>query len=181
VTPEHYYQSYLADDNMAPLNEKLVERVLAYYPGDVLEFGCGTGKNLKAIKQKRLSTFCYGLDVSLINVIHANIKNELPFVSVGNESLLRYVHNFDVIFTCSVLDHIKDVDGIIKSFQQIAKRAVVLAETNDVPGEFYFPHNYESYGFHKIDFEWKSNGDGATYHIWVWHNTKFPDHEDFPY
>lgn len=180
MTAQQFYQSYLADDSLSQLSETLVDAILKYYPTSVLDFGCGTGKHLALINQHRPACQTLGIDVSLLNVIYAKAKNNLDYIAIGNESLLKHLHSFDVITTCSVLDHVKDIDGIVDSFKQIAKRAIVIAETNDTPGEFYYPHDYEKLGFQKMAYEWKSPGDGATYHIWIWHNTKFIDHEDFP-
>jgi hypothetical protein len=67
----------------------------------------------------------------------------------------------------SVLDHIENIDEIIMEFKRIANK-IYLAETNDQPGGFYYPHAYEAYGFDKIDFEWTSDADGAKYQIWKW-------------
>jgi len=162
MTPENFYKNYSADDNMSDLSYKLYELITELKPMHVFEFGCGSGKNLVAFDMQKIVT-C-GLDISSMNVIRSNIKNELPFVIIGNQYHLGHLANFDVAFTCSVLDHIEDIDQIIIDLKRIAK-TVFLAETNDVPSKFYFPHNYESYGFTKIDFEWTGQ-DGAKYFIW---------------
>lgn len=166
MSASEYYKSYLADDNISKLSKVLVDKILKTSPVSVLEFGCGTGKNLKLIKQKK-DIKCFGIDISLIGVEYAKIKNEVDYVAVGDQDWLPRLFNIDVVFTCSVLDHIENVSGIIKEFQRIGKH-VFLAETNDVPSKYYYPHNYESFGFRKLDFEWVSDGDGSTYYIWHW-------------
>lgn len=160
--PKRFYQDYLADNGLSPLSQELIQLIRVGDPRSVLEFGAGTGKHLKEFP--RAKTF--GIDLSLHNLIHANVKNGQNYFAIGDEDWLPKLQGFDVAFTCSVLDHIEDVDGIIKELKRIAKR-VYLAETNDTPGQFYYPHDYESYGFRRTKFEWKSTGDGATYHIWV--------------
>jgi 2-polyprenyl-3-methyl-5-hydroxy-6-metoxy-1,4-benzoquinol methylase len=162
MTPENFYKNYSADDNMSDLSFKLYELITELKPMHIFEFGMGSGKNLVAFDMQKIVT-C-GLDISPMNVIRANVKNELPFVIIGNQYHLGHLANFDVAFTCSVLDHIEDIDQIIIDLKRIAK-TVFLAETNDVPSKFYFPHNYESYGFTKIDFEWTGQ-DNAKYFIW---------------
>lgn len=132
----------------------------------MLDFGCGSGKHLDVLHRANVCTI--GIDISMINVIRANAKYELPCLICSDETYLRNLANVDVVFTCSVLDHIKDVDGIIDEFKRICNKSIVLAETNDTPSVFYYPHDYESYGFTKLDFEWKSDGDGATYYLWKW-------------
>ena len=167
MSASEYYKSYLADDGVSKLSKVLVDSIIKTSPNSVLEFGCGTGKNLKLVKDKHKSARCFGIDISLIGVQYARIKNEIDYVAVGDQDWLPRLFGIDVVFTCSVLDHIEDVSGIIKEFQRIGKH-VFLAETNDVPNKYYYPHNYESYGFRKLDFEWQSGGDGSTYYIWHW-------------
>jgi hypothetical protein len=107
------------------------------------------------------------MDVSWLNITHAFTKG-LRFLVLGDETHLRHLCNFDVVFTVSVLDHIEDVGGVINEFKRIANKSIYLAETNDVPGQYYYPHDYESYGFKKLDFGWKSEADGAVYNIYKW-------------
>lgn len=161
---KEFYRSYTADDNLGDLNIKLSELILDMAPAHALEFGCGSGKNLKLLKGIATA----GIDVSFVNVIRAASKNELPFVMLGDETNLRHLCNFDVVFTVSVLDHIEHIGPIVDEFKRIANRAVFLAETNDQPGLHYFPHSYEKMGFTKLDYCWKSDGDGGKYYIWKW-------------
>lgn len=126
----------------------------------------GSGKHLNVLNNTKICTI--GIDISMMNVIRAKAKYELPCVVCSDETYLRNLANIDVVFTCSVLDHIKDIEGIVSEFKRICNKCVILAETRDVIGEYYFDHNYESHGFTKIHFDWKSDGDGATYSIWKW-------------
>lgn len=128
----------------------------------MFEFGCGQGKNLKRIKP--FVDVVHGIDVSVPAILIA--KQFIPFAEVGDENTLKYVGQYDVAFTCSVLDHIPEIGGIIEELKRIAP-AVILLETNSVQGRYYYPHDYESYGFTKLDYSWKSTGDGALYEIWV--------------
>ena len=161
---KQFYQNYIADNNLSELSYELYRLITELKPGHIFEYGCGTGKNLKAFHLQGIVT-C-GLDISPMNIIKANTRNDLPFVIIGNESNLGHLANFDVAFTCSVLDHIKDIDQIIEDLKRMAK-TVFLAETNsyDFEEKYYFKHDYESYGFEKLDFQWIGN-DGAEYNIW---------------
>lgn len=165
MNPKEYYRNYLADDKLGAVSRKVIQEIYKEEPNHIFEFGCGTGKNLNSFN----TTVC-GLDISWQNITHAYAKN-IPFLILGDESHLRHLCNFDIVFTCSVLDHIQDISGIVQELKRIANKVVYLAETNDAPGPYYFPHDYENLGFTKIDFEWTSmppTGDGATYHIWIW-------------
>lgn len=163
---KEFYRTYLADDGPSVLSSELVNQIEELNPAHVLEFGMGTGKNLRMLDY---GIAVAGIDISFLNITHAIARNEIPCAILGDETHLRHLCNFDVVFTCSVLDHIEHIDGIIDEFKRIANKGIFLAETNDVPGPYYYPHDYESYGFEKIDFKWNSqSGDGADYFIWKW-------------
>lgn len=166
MTPKQFYSTYQADDTLAELNRRLLEEVKKYSPVHALEFGCGSGKHLTQTALPQVVTG--GLDISFLNIITARTRNSLPFLILGDETHLRHLCNFDVVFTCSVLDHIEQVDGVVRELQRIANKAVIIAETNDVPAPYYYPHDYESLGFTKLDYSWTSPADGATYFIWIW-------------
>lgn len=178
MTASQYYKSYVADDTISPLSEELIKTILNYRPMHVLDFGSGSGKHSNILNREGIVTLA--IDISMMNTVRAHAKYDLPFVACTNETYLGHLANIDVVFTCSVLDHIEDVSNIIKHFQRIANKSVVLAETQNSPDEFYYSHDYERFGFKKlsastdIDFRWRSEppeGDGATYHIWVWNKT----------
>jgi ubiquinone/menaquinone biosynthesis C-methylase UbiE len=171
MNSKEFYKTYIADSNLAALNYDLVELILNYNPDHVFEFGMGTGKHLYILHNK-YNIVTAGLDVSFNNVIKGYGKHELPFIIYGDETHLRHLCNFDIVFTCSVLDHIKDIAGIIAEFKRIANKAVFLAETQYLDEDnHYYKHIYEDYGFVDIGGEWineKPNGDGNIYRIWKW-------------
>ena len=164
--PKNFYKNYLADNNIIQSNIDLKNEILKFSPNSVFEFGCGTGKNLKLF-EKNIKTF--GIDISekAIKMANQNMINAI----CADEKYLTKVENFDVVFTCSVLDHIENIDEIIQHFIRITNKAVILLETNDIIDKFYFPHQYEKYGFtKKHDYKFVSKkpyGDGAIYEIWI--------------
>lgn len=183
-----FYKTYHADDNLSALSYKLFELIEAEKPVHAFEMGAGTGKNLRHLRDKKI--YAFGIDVSQLNVIHAALMHSS--VMLGDENYLRNICNADVVFTVSVLDHIQKIDGIIDELKRIANKCVFLAETNDTwAGPYYYHHDYEKYGFEKVNvkvtdfqiegerliqvedvsfpFKWTSEeGDGADYYIWVW-------------
>lgn len=163
-----YYKKYLADDKIRPLNEKLIEVILSYSPKRIFEFGAGVGKNIKLLWERKPDLIIMGVDVSKMNKKHALVD----CIKLGGEELLKTYGNFDVVFTCSVLDHIKNIDGIITQLKEKGK-VIILMETNSYDTEFYYKHNYESYGFKNIGYKYttEEDGDKATYEIWVYENT----------
>lgn len=186
ISPKKFYNTYRADETIS----YLAERMMCLIRKDCVhafEFGCGEGKHLRRLEEKGVVSF--GMDISIINVFLAQAKG--IGVAYGDESYLRHLVNFDCCFTVSVLDHIPDVAGIIAELKRIANKVVYLIETNDQPGEYYYPHPYEKYGFKKIHelievttkesagreyvqgspltFESDAiNGDGATYYLYKW-------------
>ena len=164
MNAKEFYKSYRADDYLQDLNYALTNEVASYSPIHVFEFGCGTGKNLAELNAMGICTA--GVDISPDNIAKAIHRHNLPCVVCSDETYLRHLCNFDVVFTCSVLDHIEDVAGIVDELKRIANKAVVIAEaTRHDPETYYWKHNYELMGFVKTSFEWTGD-DGATYHIW---------------
>ena len=164
MEPKSFYITYQANNNIYEIDEILIKEVLKCEPLEVLDFGTGTGKNLKLLEE--IATYpivrC-GIDLSFLNIVHARAKNEIPFLIIGDEYFLCRLREFDTVMTCSVLCHIKDIDNIITELKRIAKKSIIIAETNDIVGEFYYPHDYESYGFVDLKKDWYSEGNNATY------------------
>src|SRR6478736_2327863 len=174
IPPKAFYETYLADNGLSELNHKLAHEVLKEAPNHVFEYGCGTGKNLRLIQklspQYAKSVSVSGLDVSLLNVLHATVKNGLQHVSLGDEHYLRHYCNYDAVITCSVLDHIEKVDGIIQELQRIANKCVIIAECTDHdPDNYYYKHSFESFGFKVVEgTEYFSPSDNHSYRIYKW-------------
>ncbi|AIF82789.1 Methyltransferase domain [Candidatus Nitrososphaera evergladensis SR1] len=165
--PKAFYKKYVADGNVYPLNHELVNTIMSFEPSSVFEFGCGVGKNLVLLRDKGVKSI-FGIDISEAAIKKAKEKgiNALR----ADERHLSKVQPCDVAFTCSVLDHVENIDKIMEQLKRIAQKAVVLMETNDTPAKFYYPHDYESYGFVKTGYAYQSRlpeGDGALYNLYV--------------
>ncbi len=162
--------NYEADDNISPANELLALEITRYHPRSVFEFGAGTGKNINLLWKYNPDMSGYGCDLSKINVQKAE-KNGV-FIEEGDEYLLQYYGNIDVVFTYSVLCHMTDISYVVEQMKKLCNKAVIIMETKDAMGEYYYPHDYESHGFVKTDIQYKSTDDGATYHIYKWDKPK---------
>jgi len=162
--PKEFYTNYIADSNFDEIDEILIAEILKHEPKSVYEFGCGSGKNLAAIKQK-IECETWGQDISLLNCINTKLKG-IDCVIVGDERHMP-LRTFDVAFTCSVLDHIAptEIEQVIGNLIECADKAVLLFEARtDEPETFYWNHDYEKYGFKKIATH-KSAGDGFDYEL----------------
>jgi ubiquinone/menaquinone biosynthesis C-methylase UbiE len=164
MTAAEYYKTYIADDNIMELNRELLMRVVMEKPIHCLEFGSGTGKHIAYLERVGISGMC--LDISFMNMIKSVAKNDCQFSAIGNETHLRHLCNFDVVFTCSVLDHIEHIDDIVAELVRICNKCVIIAETNSKDDDFYYKHDYEKYGFVDIGYEWLSPDDSCLYKIW---------------
>lgn len=167
-SPKEFYRNYQADDNWSELSGALIAEIKKYSPVHVLEFGSGSGKHIAELGVNDI-VGC-GLDISITNLMNSHFKNENKFLILGDETHLRHLCNFDVVITCSVLDHIEheNIHDIVMELKRIANKAVIIAETTDVVGEYYYSHAYKAMGFEPTGFYWKSPADGAQYYIWKW-------------
>lgn len=166
MEPKSFYATYHANNELCEIDELLIDEALKENPESVFDFGTGTGKNLKRIQELNPKVNVCGLDMSFLNIIHARAKNSIPFLIIGDEWFLCRLRNFDVVITCSVLCHIKDIRLIIEDLKQIAKKSIIIAETTDNGGEFYYHHNYESYGFTDLGLMSYSSGNNCNYRIY---------------
>ncbi len=171
MTTKEFYRSYTADDTFSELSAEVLREVLKYDPVHVLEFGCGSGKNLSPLNAVGICTT--GIDISPLNCLKATFKYNLPCIMCGDETYLRNLCNYDVVMTISVLDHIEDAESVINQLKRIANKSVILAETSDFHVNHYFRHDYKKFGFMKGTFSWVGE-DGATYYVWVW-NKIYPN------
>ena len=161
-----YYRTYVSNEVVSPCNEQQVRDIISYNPQSVFEFGCGVGRILGLLKDKVAE--CYGIDISKKGIEIARKKS--LNVDVGDETKLLSLKNYDIAYTSSVLDHIKDIDSIVKELKRIANKAIVIAETNTPVGKFYFSHDYESFGFVNSGYRYVSHNAKmpAVYEIWHW-------------
>jgi trans-aconitate methyltransferase len=165
--PKDFYRNYQADNIIDVIDIALVSCIEEFEPANVFEFGCGSGKNLALLKKNNPNVETYGMDISIVNVMQSHL-NGVDCVIRGDE---RYMPNskFDVCFTCSVLDHIphENIEQVIGNLVSMSRKAVVIGETNELEGNFYYKHDFESFGFVKQTLPFQSKGDGLNYFIWV--------------
>lgn len=136
----------------------------------ILEFGCNDGTNLKEIKEQYPKIEILGIEINYGAVLKAH-REHRSYVLYGDESLLTRIssQSRDIVFTSSVLCHIEKIGEIVQDLQRITKKRTVFLETNEVKGQFYFPHDYEALGYKKIiSLRNPENpiGNGAVYDWW---------------
>lgn len=92
----------------------------------VLEFGAGTGRNLYHIQREHPDLILHGIDVSPRMVeIGERYGN---FVQLGDESLIPKRPSYDLVYTCSVLDHIPEPFPVLEKLVGASRDIVALLE-----------------------------------------------------
>jgi ubiquinone/menaquinone biosynthesis C-methylase UbiE len=113
---------------------------------NVLEIGCGTGKNTEWLVNKAEKIIAVDFSEGMIAKAKKKIKNnKVKFIQSDIRDTWSYGNNFDLV-TCSlVLEHIEDLDFI---FQQV-NRSLVIS------GYFYLGelHPFKQYLGTKARFE----------------------------
>jgi len=131
----------------------------------VLEFGCGTGKNLNIV----VADYRCGVDISAVALEDGRRYYEGIHYVLGSEEYLGMLadSDFDVSFTLSVLNHIEVVGGIVEQLKRVSGR-VYLMESQDKWHEFCWVHDYIGMGFVETGYEWRSPMSGALYKLYSW-------------
>ena len=113
---KEYYKNYEASNEINRAHYFLADQILGFNPTSVFEFGCGTGKNLKLLlDQSPKIRKATGVDISMKNIEKAHTVNFLNDCRLADERSLATFEDksCDVVFTCSVLDHIQQISRII--------------------------------------------------------------------
>jgi SAM-dependent methyltransferase len=106
----------------------MAERVMAFKPRSVFEFGCNSGKNLNAVESLDRTMFVAGIDINSAAVGHGRGLGRK--IAVGDEENLNIFPDqcFDVSFTVSVLDHLPFPEKAFKNLLRMSHKAVLLLE-----------------------------------------------------
>ena len=154
-----YRVTSLQDHWVRPLNIRARDECMKYNPDSVFEFGCNNGKNLKL-----MDTRTFGIDINEESLVEAN---EMGICATfGDEHTIQRMesNSFDVVLTCSVLNHIQEIDEIVIELKRIARKAVISIECNHENTWRWFPHDYQKLGYTKTG-EQKSLH--RMYDVWV--------------
>jgi len=125
-----------------PLTEFIVAKVGELDVSSVFEFGCGTGRTLHYLEEAYLGITCVGVDVNprMVEIGRDKFKVE---IYQGDESFMESwlhrhasmcggesagMHKFDLVFSCSALDHSPKPLRILRAMFALAKKYVLLVE-----------------------------------------------------
>ena len=91
---------------------------------NILEFGCGIGRNLPALQNEFPNSHFYGSDISEDSLKIAK-KNNPKIEFIDDIDLLNYIEKFDFIFIAGVYHHIEP-----KLRDEVTKKVVSLLNKN---------------------------------------------------
>lgn len=146
----HYKQNYHIQINLHNNNFFMYGYIAGLGISSVFEFGCNAGRHLNYLHE-----IC-GMKVMGVDVNPQAVKSGVQLFSLpieeGDEAKLAQIatDSFDCCLTNSVLNHIKDIDDIVRQLNRIAKKYIVICETEVKRGKTWFIHPYESYGFEPV-------------------------------
>jgi SAM-dependent methyltransferase len=102
--------SMFGDDSgyFAEYKIRLVKEKISFNPVNILDFGCGIGRNLKYLRKYFPDSNISGCDISQKSIEIA-IKNNpnTDFFIINDEKIKEHKNKFDLIFTSCVFHHIK--------------------------------------------------------------------------
>ncbi|MBS1553000.1 MAG: class I SAM-dependent methyltransferase [Bacteroidetes bacterium] len=114
---------------------KITKETLGFVPENILEFGCGIGRNLKYFTEYFPGSKVNGCDISEKSLSIAAKENPSANIFLINKNEIgRYGEKFDLIFISCVFHHIKPserIDSVRSVFSMLKKNgAVYIFEHN---------------------------------------------------
>ncbi|MEO8209245.1 MAG: class I SAM-dependent methyltransferase [bacterium] len=86
---------------------KIVKETISSIPGNILEYGCGVGLNLKYFKKYFHSSKISGCDISQKSIsIASKRNNNIDFFIIDDNTLRERREKFDLVFVSCVFHHI---------------------------------------------------------------------------
>lgn len=94
------------DKYFARYKIQLVRDHIRIQPRRVLEYGCGTGRNLPFLKEAFPAAEIFGVDISAQSIVVAAENNRFAKCSLLEAGFVGNVGSFDLIFVAGVFHHI---------------------------------------------------------------------------
>lgn len=103
-----------------------------YHPSSVLEFGCGSGRNLAVMQELDPDLSLTGIDGNRVSLDSGRAHHPSIGFIYGDEQTIdgAMPASYDVVFTVSVLDHIPTPEWqtVYDNLKWLARKAVVMLE-----------------------------------------------------
>lgn len=133
-----------------PQHEWILKKVLSLRPKEILEVGCGFGRNIKFLIEKGINPgIITGVDLSpkILAKAKEYIKNNKVKLMEGDVKNLPFQdRNFDLTLVHGVFMHVKpdDVEKAVKEVAKVTKKDLIVVEQNYGGNEFTFIHDYST-------------------------------------
>jgi SAM-dependent methyltransferase len=103
----------------------------------VLDFGCGKGKTVKYLQS--IGYDSYGCDITNGWVNHPDtLNNKLSQIQINPYELPYEDYFFDVVYSCSVLEHAKNTEEYFSEIYRVLKKGGVSFHI--FPAKWYLPY-----------------------------------------
>lgn len=121
-------QPFRYENGPEPYALLVAEAVVSFGPSSVLEFGCGSGRNLAVLRDLTPARLC-GVDLNPTAVEWGRENFGLD-LRVGDEAWLpaQGTDAFDIVYTVSVIDHIPEPQEAIRALVSAAADLVMICE-----------------------------------------------------
>ncbi len=142
-------------------HEWLLKKVGELKPKNVLEIGCGFGKNLKFLSENlSYPTTLMGFDISesMVRKAKNNLNNQVILGCADINSLPFHDQSYDLIFTYAALMHVpeQNIRRAIQELRRVAKKYLIIIEETywsigNPQGSTFKPNEYTFiYDYSKI-------------------------------
>lgn len=127
----------------------ILEKVKETNPKNILEVGCGFGRNIKFLIENGFpGQNISGVDLSseMIKKARSYIKNNDVLLQTADASALPFLDKeFDVVLVHGVFMHIKPglIDLSINEVLRVTKHFMIVVEQNYGGNKYTFIHNYK--------------------------------------
>ncbi|HEX3863830.1 MAG TPA: methyltransferase domain-containing protein [Stellaceae bacterium] len=121
-------QPFAYDNGPEPYASLVVEAVASFEPTSVLEFGCGSGRNLALLRNLTPARLT-GVDINPAATAWGRENFGLELHDGDEAWLLAQAENiFDIVYTVSVIDHIPVPEPAIAALVRAAADLVIVYE-----------------------------------------------------
>jgi ubiquinone/menaquinone biosynthesis C-methylase UbiE len=101
-----------------------MEKYEKYIKGNILDIGCGHGEMLSGFAGRGE---LYGIDPAENTICQAQGKVPQAHFMVGDALCLPFKDNFfNFVYSCDVIEHVKDYEGMVKEAARVLKTGGVL-------------------------------------------------------
>jgi SAM-dependent methyltransferase len=168
---EYYRTIHNTQHRLNPESWFIYGYILGSKSNSVFEFGCNVGRHLNQLQKLNIEVF--GIDPVERFISEGIKKYDLKNIKVGDHENLTEIpdNSYDTCLTVSVLNHIHNIDEIIKHLKRICKNQIIICEADNMSSgkSPWYIHDYKLVGFNEIK-KHKSNftRSDALYKIYVW-------------